>query len=126
MGTSLLVHVQGVDSGPPAVMLVSLVDEEGTDVEKKLIELLPTLSQSEEGERNIDSDSAAIQSHSTSVADSMSVCVTFVSEEGIVFGHDVSPGTSLLEASKQEVLMCLKLLNKKCVNCFPRGSSTAC
>ena len=108
--------MQGVDSGPPAVLLVSLVDEEGMDVEKKLVELIPTLShsQSEEVKRN-DSGSAANQSHSTSVADTMSVCVTFVSKEGVVFGHDVSPGTLYSCASAYHTTT----TKKKCVNLFP-------
>lgn len=97
--------LQGVDSGPPAVLLVSLVDEEGMDVEKKLVEMLSPFSQSpsEEEERN-DSGCATNQSHSTTVADLVSVCVTFVSEEGIVFGHDVSPGACVFLLTIQQKL----------------------
>lgn len=114
--------MQGVDSGPPAVLLVSLVDEEGADVEKKLVELIPTLSlsQSEEVERS-DSGSAASQSHSTSVADSMTVCVTFVSEEGIVFGHDVSPGTLYSCASTYHTTKMCELGRPSFRNCYKGG-----
>ena len=111
---------QGVDSGPPAVLLVSLVDEEGTDIEKNLVELIPTRShsQSEEVLRE-DSGCASNQSHSTSVADSMSVCVTFVSEEGIVFGHDVSPGIYT-----QLTCYCMLTIQQRCVNFFAWGGGS--
>ena len=86
------------------MLLVSLQDEQGEDVEEKLLSRVqpPDDSSGEkEGESGAyvnggeatSSDEATL--NHTSVPPEhrqLSVCVTYVSPSGIVYGHDVSPG----------------------------------
>ena len=85
-------------SGPPAVLLVTLVDEEETDVEEHLIKMVASPSCSEGGERETSVASSSSHSQSVTQRESKTVWVTFVSEDGIVFGHDISPGNGVAES----------------------------
>jgi hypothetical protein len=72
-----------VDGGPPAVLLVSLVNEDGEDIEKKLLSTVP-----EEREEEGSANEREVSPEPTT----LTVCVTFLSMHGEVYGHNVSPG----------------------------------
>ena len=71
-----------------------MVNEQGVDIEKELLDNQPLLPSEGESDSVVaDEDSASCQEMSTSREDEeMSVCVTFVSDKGIIYGHDVSKG----------------------------------
>ena len=76
------------------MLLVSLVDENGLDIEEKL---LSSVYEKREEEKDGGKDTSADEAtFSGTIASpeltTMTVCVTFVSPYGAVYGHDVSPG----------------------------------
>ena len=77
-----------MDGGPPTVLLVSLVNEDGEDIEEKLHGRTPSLSPLQE-----QCSVPACRSDATVSPEltTLTVCVTFLSIDGEVYGH-VSPG----------------------------------
>lgn len=69
------------------MLLVSLVNEDGENIEEKLLSVDHKGEEEEGAVSKGDSDFTASPEPTT-----LTVCVTFVSIHGLVYGHNVSPG----------------------------------
>ena len=83
------------------MLLVSLVNEDGEDVEEKLLSTVHDKREEEREEGSVTeggggaaSADEATMNHTTALPEltTLTVCMTFVSTYGPVYGHDVSPG----------------------------------
>lgn len=76
-----------MDGGPPTVLLVSLVNEDGEDIEEKLHGQTPPLSPQEQCSVPASRTDATASPELTT----LTVCVTYLSIHGAVYGHNISP-----------------------------------
>ena len=82
------------------MLLVSIIDKDGEDIEQKLLKTVHDKGEEEREEGSVTeagqtvSADEAIMNHTTASPEltTLTVCVTFVSTYGPVYGHDVSPG----------------------------------
>ena len=82
------------------MLLVSLVNEDGEDVKEKLLSTVFDKREEEREEGSVTegggvaSADEATMNHTIASSEltTLTVCVTFVSIYGSVYGHDVSPG----------------------------------
>ena len=85
-------YIQGVDGGPPTVLLVSLVNKDGEDIEEKLLSSIDEERVEKREEGSLTEGGGKAASNGSASPTTLTVCVTFVSTGGPVYGHDVSPG----------------------------------
>lgn len=80
------------------MLLVSLVDESGEDIEKLLSSFHEKREEDKEREKESVREGGGaneVTLNGTTASPelvTMTVCVTYVSPYGVVYGHDVSPG----------------------------------